>query len=270
MADIATVSGGSTVTASDELLLYGLIAAIGGMLAYMLLKKAPKKTEDPKTNDSSQRASEGTPSMPTAPSSQQDIKGLVDPAVFAAFPAWVEKFEGSIPTMYQDVIGLITTGVGNLIDSKGTTPASNPPARTFALPWLRPDGSPASQAEIRADWQRVKRLPAAMVASRYADSTALHLSPSAIDELVRRTAATIVTGVLVKTFPEFSTYPPPVQTALLGMAWGLGSFGKFPTLVTAVRVRDWTTAAANCKIKNANQSRNDAHRDLFLSAVGVV
>jgi hypothetical protein len=48
--------------------------------------------------------------------------------------------------MYADVLGLITTGQGNLIDPK---PAA------LALPWRNRDGALASSAEISAEWDRI-------------------------------------------------------------------------------------------------------------------
>ena len=38
------------------------------------------------------------------------------PSVFAAFPGFITRFEGRLPFMYLDTKGLVTTGVGNLID----------------------------------------------------------------------------------------------------------------------------------------------------------
>jgi hypothetical protein len=48
--------------------------------------------------------------------------------------------EGRVPFMYLDVKGLVTTGLGNLIDSTGDAEQ---------LAWQHADGTPASTDEIR-------------------------------------------------------------------------------------------------------------------------
>ena len=55
--------------------------------------------------------------------------------------------EGRVPFMYLDVKGLVTTGLGNLIDST---------ADAEQLAWQHADGTPASTDEIDAEWERVK------------------------------------------------------------------------------------------------------------------
>ncbi len=191
-----------------------------------------------------------------------DVSKLVRKEVFDGFPAFVVQYEGNVPHLYQDVKGLITTGVGNLVD---------PMDRALGLPWQREDGGLATQDEIRADWQRVKALAPAMVASKYNAPGALHLSQDAINQLVRRVLALNVAWIVKHHLPEFPDYPAPVQTAILSMAWGLGAgfFPQWPTFTAAVKRRDWKAAAENSHIKGVPEPRNKADRDLFLSAVGV-
>jgi len=86
------------------------------------------------------------------------------PGVLEAFEACSERFEGDIPHMYRDYAGTskdpakhnpmggyVTCGVGLLID---------PVEMALALPWVRlSDGAPASAAEVREEWTRIKREP---------------------------------------------------------------------------------------------------------------
>ena len=87
------------------------------------------------------------------------------------------QWEGYLPYMYLDVRGLVTTGMGNLID---------PISLATALPWQRADGSPASQSEIVAAWQAVKARTdlESGYGQAYAQVTSLRLSKEAINALV--------------------------------------------------------------------------------------
>jgi GH24 family phage-related lysozyme (muramidase) len=194
--------------------------------------------------------------QPSAPNS------VLRPGVAEGFPAFTARFEGTVPTPYLDVKGFVTTGIGNLIDPVGTS---------LPLPWLRADGSPASQDEIRADWQRVKAMPIGKLASAYAGP--LHLDDAAVAALVDKTLRSNA-AYLAKTFPDLPSYPADAQTAILSMAWAVGAGwpAKFPGCAAAVRARDWKTAAESCAISTAGNAgvapRNAADRGLFLSAAG--
>lgn len=187
-----------------------------------------------------------------------DVSHLVRPEVFAAFPAWVQQFEGAVPHMYQDIKGYVTTGIGNLID---------PINLALELPWRRANGSLATDDEIRDEWERVKDMDKGMLASKYATAKSLRLAPEDIAQLVRRHSANDILA-LVKAFPDFPSYPAQVQTAIMGMAWALGAYfpAKWPSFSAAVRARDWKTAAEQSHSRDFNPDRNEAHRELFLQA----
>lgn len=227
-----------------------LAAAAGVAVAVALRHRASRARPSPT----------GSPPPSTGPT--PDAASLVKPEVWASFPAWIEQYEGRKSWMYRDThpAGLVSSGVGNLLD---------PIALAMPLPWLRPDNTAATQNEIRADWTRVKALPRAMLAERYRTPAALHLAETTITQLVHQTMAIHLRAV-AKTFPDIASYPAPVQTAILGMAWLAGpyNFFKRPAFVAAARARDWKAAANTCKLKNATATRDDAHRALFLSAVG--
>lgn len=206
-----------------------------------------------------------TPAMAyvASPAPTAAIASPALPEVIAGFPAFTSKFEGVVRGPYLDVKGFVTTGIGNLIDPVGLS---------LPLPWLHEDGTPATQDEIRADWERVKLMPAAMVASRYAGP--LHLDDAGIAAVVNKTLLANA-AQLARTFPDFSTYPAPAQTALLSMAWALGAGfpAKWPNFSAAVRARDWQTAAANSSINAVGNAgvtpRNAADHDLFLQAAAL-
>ena len=80
---------------------------------------------------------------------------------------WTEfnaPLEGRLHFMYLDIKGLVTTGMGNLIDATGSPPlrpptdseraASHELARQLA--WQASDGSSASPDQIDAEWDQIK------------------------------------------------------------------------------------------------------------------
>lgn len=179
--------------------------------------------------------------------------------------AWIDfnaPLEGRVRHAYRDVRGLVTTGLGNLIDPIGLA---------LALPWQHPDGTPATPDEIAAEWHRVKALPAALPAWKYAGSSPLVLSDEVIDELVlRQLHANAAT--LAVFFPELASYPAPVQMAISSIAWacGAGFPPRWPRFSAAVRLRAWASAAEECAI-NADGNpgvipRNLRNRELLLQA----
>lgn len=192
----------------------------------------------------------------------------IHPDVVAGWRAFSEPLEGRYSYLYRDVRGLVTTGVGNLCDPVGLA---------ISLPWQHPDGTPATADEIAADWHRVKALPAGMVAWRYAGSRPLVLSDEAIDSLVTSTLNANA-RILAAFFPDFATFPPPAQQALLSLAWACGAGSErpgvtspeWPRLQAAVRRRAWLEAADQCAIRSTRNAgvvpRNKANRALLLQA----
>jgi hypothetical protein len=76
----------------------------------------------------------------------------------AAWHRFIRKDEGEVAYMYLDKIGLVTTGVGNLID---------PIAAALTLPFRfrannrhrTPTGQMATQADITTEWKFIKNHP---------------------------------------------------------------------------------------------------------------
>jgi len=229
------------------------LVLLGGSLAWYLKQRSSGSAVQPSKPAPA-------PTRP-APMTVPDVSSLVSMTAFDAFPEWVQRYEGKFLTLYQDTLGLVTTGIGNLVD---------PIDRVVGLPFFHEDGRPADAEEIRAEWRRVKAMPPGLLAARYVVPGALRLSPEGLALLVRRQNALNVQQ-LARSYPDLPNYPAAVQTALMGMAWAMGAGfpAKWPTFSAAVRGRDWKSAADNSHIKNANKERNEAHRDLFLSAVGI-
>lgn len=187
------------------------------------------------------------------------------PAVRAAFVGFTAPLEGVVRYLYADNKGLVTVGIGNLVD---------PVASAVHLPFRRPDGTLASRDEIVADWARVKNDPnAATRGHRYAATiTTLRLTGEDIERLVMG-KLDANDAALSRRFPEFETWPADAQLATHSMAWACGSAFRFPRLEAALRARDFALAAIECNMNEAGnpglRPRNIANRVLYRNAAKV-
>lgn len=186
------------------------------------------------------------------------------PEVRAQFPAFTTRYEGRIPWMYADVKQLVTIGCGNLIDPVGLA---------LGLPFVHADGSTATQAEINAEWHRVKN---ALELARLGAGAAkkycrLHLTDIAINGLLLA-RLDMNEAILAKTFPAWESWPAEAQLGVLSMAWAMGAgfTKKWPTFTRAALDERWAECADNCKIREDGNPgivpRNVANKKLFMAA----
>jgi hypothetical protein len=134
-------------------------------------------------------------------------------SVSAAWRQFNEPIEGLTSWMYLDVKGLVTTGMGNLID---------PLAVALTLPWVAADGTAASQGDISAEWNRTKgNLILAHQGAQAAKAIAtLSLPLGAIDKIIQAKLAR--DEALVTSYPPFAGFegwPADAQLGLLSMAY---------------------------------------------------
>jgi hypothetical protein len=145
-------------------------------------------------------------------------------SVSHAFGDFSRPLEGEVPWMYQDPIGKVTIGIGNLID---------PVALALAVPSYgaqyhdknAPD-DPVTDAQIRADFERVKNDPSLKGKWRAAEAvTQLRLRPDDISTLVAGKAAEFEARMVshVAEFANFPSWPADAQLGLLSMSWAMGS-----------------------------------------------
>lgn len=187
------------------------------------------------------------------------------PSARAHFLAFSTPLEGRRNHMYLCIKGHPTTAVGAIL---------RPISLALALPWLRGDGSRATQDEIRVEWERIEA--AKWLADKGADAAkklcALHLDEATIDRITsERLDANAV--ALVRAFPAFASWPAAAQLAAISMCWALGSqklLDEFPKCCAALRAGDFAGAAAECKIRESDNAgmieRNRLNRNLFLAA----
>jgi GH24 family phage-related lysozyme (muramidase) len=167
-------------------------------------------------------------------------------AVLTKWHQFSEPLEGRVHSMYLDVKGLVTTGVGNLID---------PVTAALPLPWKHADGRPASRDEIGAAWRNLKaRQDLSKLHWKFAAKlNDLRLTDEDIDALVV-SKLTSNARELRKAYPNFDDFPADAQLACLSMAWAVGP--GFPAIFKnfsrfAVQ-QDWPNAKLCAKIKTEN------------------
>jgi hypothetical protein len=199
------------------------------------------------------------------------------PSVQSAFRAFSEKFEGSVPFMYLDILGLVTVGVGNLVDPVDLAKAL--PFRFKNKPGTTTPGSPATTEQIASEWQRLKgdQSLAQKGFKACEPITNLELSDDSINALIMDRLTkneSFLKGQ--QWFHNFDNWPADAQLGLLSMAWAMGPGGPvgFPKFRAACQSMDFNTAAAECKMNEAGNpgiiARNQANFVLFSNAAIVL
>jgi GH24 family phage-related lysozyme (muramidase) len=175
------------------------------------------------------------------------------------------RFEGRVNWMYLDVRGLVTVGIGNLID---------PVYLAQTLPFRHVGSNErATVAEISLEWHRIKTMQSLareghVAAGKYAT---LHLPNADVDALVREKMVQFEIH-LRHHFDGWDRYPADAQLGILSMAWAMGPDfpRKFPAFTRACRIGDWTQASAQCLMRTTGNPglipRNKANRDAFIYA----
>lgn len=183
-----------------------------------------------------------------------------------AFVDFTAAFEGVVPYLYQDVKGLVTIGIGNLVD---------PIQYAMPLPFVRRvDGLPAGRDEIAAEWLRVKGdASLARLGHRAAERvTTLRLTDEVVASLVARKLEQN-DAHLKGRFPYMEEWPACAQLAVHSMAWACGPAFRFPMLEMALRAEEWEMAAKECHMNEAGNPglapRNVANKLLFRNAARV-
>lgn len=193
------------------------------------------------------------------------------PSVSSRFRAFNEPLEGVVKFMYLDIKGLVTIGVGNLIDPIGAA---------LALPFkFKGTGMPASRADIESEWNLLKGKPELAQKGHRACAplTKLELDDPTIDKLVStRLQQNEAFLKKQKPFKEFDKWPADAQLALLSMAWAMGPgfAGGWPKFSAACEKMDFDAAAENCQMSEAGNPgvapRNRADKLLFQNAAAVI
>jgi GH24 family phage-related lysozyme (muramidase) len=169
----------------------------------------------------------------------------------------LKTYEGCFPFMYLDSKGLVTVGVGFLLDS-----ADSAAAYSFLLNHAPQAASPD---QIMAEWNHLKSQATPHLETYYQPFTTMQMQQADIDAMLTQ-KVNIFEGVARKTFANWDDFPVPAQLALIDMIYNLGSLSGFPMLVAYAKAQDWANCAAQCFRIGPNAQRNQETKDRFLAA----
>jgi hypothetical protein len=139
-------------------------------------------------------------------------------SVADAFPLrFSATLEGYTHNAYLDVKGLVTVGIGCLID---------PVVMALSLPWVKPDGTPAPASLIESELeslkaqQGLKNYPAG--SKQVLGATTIRLTDDGVASLCRsRMLANEV--FLRRAFTQYDVWPADAQMFAHSMAWAIGA-----------------------------------------------
>ena len=202
------------------------------------------------------------------------------------FITFNEPIEGRVDYMYLDIKGLVTIGVGNLIDVE-TGFADKVLAEVKTLPFVyKPGplvqnaGQPASPADIEAEWKKVKgeKVGAKLGATAFSAITKLELKEEAIIALALKKADVMEKELKHHpAFRDFDIWPADAQLGLLSMTWALGTTklkNGWPSFNAACKKQDFDMAVNHCEISAEGNPvlalRNAENKTLFNNAAVVM
>jgi GH24 family phage-related lysozyme (muramidase) len=193
---------------------------------------------------------------------------VIHPAVARAFFSFSEQFEGYVLSPYLDVKGLVTVGVGNLIDPIGAA---------LALPWKLPDGSLAPPAVVSEQWLRLKaRQDLKRLHWKYAAGlTSIRLTTADVDALVAAKLMANADYMQTHYFQYWPDWPADAQLGVSSMAWACGPAfpTKFGNFTGFAKKQDWKNAGLCSAIRTEGNPgiipRNKANLLLFNNAAFV-
>jgi len=198
-------------------------------------------------------------------------------SVRTRFRGFNEPFEGLVPFMYLDVKGLVTIGVGNLIDPLEL--ALELEFQWKNKPGVANPGQVATPEDVTAEWNRIKNNTAlAQKGHRACEPlTNLEINDEVLDALiVKRVTGNESFLKRQKAFLNFENWPADAQLGLLSMAWAMGPAGilNFRKFSAACEKMDFIGAAAECKMNEVGNPglvpRNRANKMLFENAATVL
>lgn len=177
----------------------------------------------------------------------------------------LKRGESAKDFLYQDSVGKVTIGTGNLLPTADSV---------TALSFINPDGSVATDQEKRDAYLSVWNAPGIRLNNRayraefYATFSTIRMPKSEISRLLSLRISQFYSEAK-KLFPYFDTYPQPARLALMDMIYNLGRtklHRLFPRFNSAIRRRDWSTAAEHSRRGSIPEWRNIETKKLFLKA----
>lgn len=156
---------------------------------------------------------------------------------------FARDLEGRVNCMYLDAaepLGLVTTGLGNLID---------PIDLALHLPWINQDaGRPATQSEVIANWNAVKAMqPNKLKGLPLRSSSDLILDDAALDELVLQRLQNNH-AIMLRRWPSLESWPLDAELFVHSWAWAVGANAAYPRMTRCLRARNFAGAAEEATI----------------------
>ena len=194
------------------------------------------------------------------------------PSVQAAWVPFNNQLEGHLTFMYLDILGFVTTGMGDLVD---------PLPMALSLPWVNADGSAADAAAITTAWHAVDSCRSGPKGTRqtsglatkyggaFAGVTTIRLTENGVAQAVlRQVAANEAT--LRKFFPGYDTMPADAQMCVNSMAWAMGAGfpATFKAFTAAINAGDWATAKDNADFRGVGVANRIAANKIMLGNAG--
>lgn len=148
------------------------------------------------------------------------------------------RFERLVNWLYLDPKGNATTAGGVMLPNV---------TACLKLPWNDATWNAVDQDAIVREWERVKAMPAGMVADHYKSVDGLFLQQGAVQAITR--AKVLETDSLLRVHFPVDLYPASAQLGLLDMAYNLGVaklVQEYVHFCAAVGNVDWLTASREC------------------------
>jgi len=170
---------------------------------------------------------------------------------------YTDSHESFLDFFYKDVKGLVSIGVGFLVD---------PLALAYQL-----DYGTATVQAVHFAWQVVKSdttLNPANGGVQYGNLTTVRASRKSIENLFWKKVNQ--NEIILKfIFPNWEELPASKQMALLSMSWAYGPHldQGWPHMVAAIKAGNWTEAAAQCKPSPAEMAKQNVSFRLRVQSI---
>ncbi len=186
------------------------------------------------------------------------------PSVRAAWRKWNEPNEGWDSFLYTDSRGLVTTGMGNLVNTVADAQRAD---------WRNPDGTMASPAQVAQAWQVVHDAYPGVQSTACAKLTTIRLTDAGIQALVDAALDAAETE-LRKSFPDWDALPADEQAAILSHAWAMGGdfvpVDGFTRYDAEVEAGDYAAAIPEGRYRGAGTQLRQAQEAVAQSNAQVV
>lgn len=167
------------------------------------------------------------------------------------------QYEGNVPYMYLDSNGYVTVGIGHMMRTAQDAQK---------LPFIDSKKKKATAADIKTDFDNVKKQLKNMKHTYYKKFTKLTLDPLEVNKQTEKHISN--SGKELKViFPEFDKFPSEVKLALYDIIFNVGmpNLNKgWALMKAAIKAKDWAKAGKESNRKPpVSAERNKYVKDLF-------